>query len=210
MSKLIVKKKVENGVLYEGDYKTGVTVRVDKVRISHPHVGKPWAKNANEVKKFSAVGILNKETHAEIIDLIKRVQDKMISENDIRVKPINRAMKDGDGDSNDKPEYEGAWYLSAREENQPTAKSAMGGKLVNLTPEQAEREIYGGCYGSILVRFWPQDNDWGQRINAGLVGVVKTGDGESFGNSRIDDSDAYGDLGDDEGGFDDLDDDDDL
>lgn len=209
---LVVKKKVKNGVLYEGDFEKQMTVRVDNVRISFPHVGKPWAKNPEkEQEAYSCGGILDKEDHAEAIELINKVINKMAAANDMRLPPSKLALKDGDSPENTKEEYRGAWYFNAREtKNLPTAKKKTPKGMVNLTPEQAEREIYGGCYGSILFRLWPQDNEWGKRINAGLLGVVFLRDGESFGESRIDDSDAYDDLDDSDGGFGDIDDEDDL
>lgn len=210
MPALIVDKKVKNGILYKGEPGKQVTMRVDNVRFSYPHIGKPWAKNPEkETAAYSVVGMLPKDTHADVIKLIRQQIKEICEANDVRLKPSLLALKDGDSENNDKAEYEGHWYLSTREtKNPPTAKKAENGKLRNLTNDEAEKVFYGGCYGSILFRLWFQDNDWGKRVNGGLLGVVFTADGESFGEGRIDDSDAYDDLGEDEGGFDDLEDDD--
>lgn len=206
---LVADKKVKNAILYQSDVSKQVTIRVDNVRFSYPHIGKKWAKNpAKEVEAYSVVGMLPKDTHGEAIKLIRQKIQEIMEANDARLKPSLLALKDGDSENNDKAEYEGHWYLSTREtKNPPTAKKTESGKLRNLTSDEAEKVFYGGCYGSILFRLWFQDNDWGKRVNGGLLGVVFLSDGESFGEGRIDDSDAYDDLGDDEGGFDDFDDD---
>ena len=43
--------------------------------------------------------------------------------------------------------------------------------------------IYSGCYGNLLVEFWGQDNQFGKRINASLLGVQFVKDGDAFSGS---------------------------
>lgn len=212
MTQLVVDKKVKNCIRYVSDASKHITMRVDNVRASYPHVGKPWAQSANESPAYSIVGLLNKETHSEAIALIDKAIDELIEKQNalkggFRVPPSKRALKDGDNPEFSKPETEGHWLLSTREPSRlPTLKAKRNGKVVNITPEEAEQMFYGGCYCTILFRLWPQDNEYGKRINGGLNGVVFLRDGEAFGEGRIDDSDAYDDLDEEDGGFDDTDD----
>jgi hypothetical protein len=45
----------------------------------------------------------------------------------------------------------------------------------------ADGVIYSGCHGNVQVEVWAQDNSYGKRINAQLLGVQFTRDGDSFG-----------------------------
>lgn len=212
MTKLIVDKKVKNCVRYVSDASKAINMRVDNVRASYPHVGEKWAQKADETPAYSIVGLLNKETHKEAHDLINEAIEEMIAKQNslkggFRCPASKRALKDGDNEEFSKPETEGHWILSTREpKNLPTLKARKNGQVVNITPQEAEQMFYGGCYCSILFRIWPQDNDYGKRVNGGLQGVVFLKDGEAFGEDRIDDSDAYEDLDDSDGGFDEDDD----
>lgn len=211
MAQLVVDKKVKNGVRYVSDPAKSITMRIDNVRASYPHVGEKWAQAADDTPAYSIVGLLDKEKHAEAIQLINEAIDEMVTKQNqlksgFRAPPSKRALKDGDNPEFSKPETENQWILSTREpKNLPTLKARRNGKVQNITPEEAEQMFYGGCYCTILFRLWPQDNDFGKRVNGGLNGVVWLADGEAFGEGRIDDSDAYDDLEDDDGGFDDDD-----
>lgn len=214
MTQLVVDKKVKNAVRYVSDPAKAIIMRVDNVRASYPHCGAKWAQAADDVPAYSISGLLNKDTHGEAIKLINDAIDEMINKQNslksgFRVPPSKRALKDGDNPEFSKPETENHWILSTREpKNLPSLKARKNGKVQNITPDEAEQMIYGGCYVSILFRLWPQDNEYGKRINGGFNGVVFLNDGEPFGEGRIDDSDAYDDLDDEDGGFEDEDDDD--
>lgn len=119
------------------------------------------------------------------------------------------------------PEYEGNWIVSARSDDQPQMRGAgkdpETGKPQRLTTAQALRVFQGGCYVTILIRPWPQDNEYGIRANAELLAVQFKAKGDPFGTSRrldeddIDDSlDAADDDDDDSGGWGDTASDDDL
>lgn len=204
-------KKVKNLTRYVSDPTKNILFRVDNVRCSYPHVDAPWAQKPTDTPAYSVQGLLDKDTHGEAITEINAAIDEMISEQqktkrNFAVKGSKRALKDGDDPEYAKAETAGCWILSTREPtNPPTLKARIDGRVQNITPEQAKKMIYGGCYVSILFRLWPQDNEYGKGINGGLNGIVFLRDGEAFGEGRVDDSDAYDDLGDDDGGFDDDD-----
>jgi hypothetical protein len=62
-----------------------------------------------------------------------------------------------------------------------------------------DRRPYGGCYVNAIVRFWVQDNNFGQRVNAELMGVQFFKDGDPFGAAPISE-DEFENLGEEEGG----------
>lgn len=74
--------------------------------------------------------------------------------------------------------FEGNWYISTRapEDKRPTVVDRNRSPLT-----AADGKIYGGCYVNAIIVLWPQDNQYGQRVNAQLTGIQFNRDGDSFG-----------------------------
>lgn len=53
---------------------------------------------------------------------------------------------------------------------------------------------YGGCYVNATVELWAQDNKYGKRVNAQLLGVQFFADGDSFGGGAVGSADDFEDL----------------
>lgn len=204
MAKREIVTKVTHGVLYNDGL-----IRIDMARASYPHLDRSWAKEEDQEKKFSIVGMLSKETHKAAKDLCVRRINELMKEG--RIEKLGSDKKFiRDGDNSDKVEYEGHWTVSASESRRP---SVRGKNNEILTPDDILDTIYAGCYVSILLRPWLQDNKFGKRVNAGLVAVRFMRDGEPIGEARISDDDLddmYSDLDDDFDDDADGDDDDDL
>lgn len=63
------------------------------------------------------------------------------------------------------------------------------------TPLTAEDgKPYSGCYVNATVDLWAQDNKWGKRINATLLGVQFLRDGDSFSGGAKPSMDDFGDV----------------
>jgi hypothetical protein len=54
--------------------------------------------------------------------------------------------------------------------------------------------VYAGCYVNVILDVWAQDNEWGKRINAKLLGVQFFKDGDSFGSGATVSEDDFDDL----------------
>lgn len=105
-------------------------------------------------------------------------------------------VEDDDGNV---PEYlQNAFQVAASETKRPVVRDA---DKTPLTEEDAK--IYDGCYVTAIISLWAQDNKWGKRINANLLGVQFKAFGTPLGDKSesVDDDDFDGD---------DFDDDDDL
>lgn len=211
MANLEVKKRVSNAILY-----TNGLIRIDNVRVSFPHLDKPYSGGQTDdgkpsKPKFGIVGMLPKATHVAAKDLIVEAMNELLKVNDNpKVAADKKFIRNGD--EQDRTEYEGHWTVSAREERQPSVRNQRGELVID--PTRIADMIYGGCYCNILIRPWYQDGQkvgsgFGKRVNAGLVGVQFVRDGESFGEGRIDDTDAWDDVSG-AGGSDGMDDDDGL
>lgn len=194
MPQLVIRKKVKNAVLYDNGL-----VRIDNVRLSYPHLGKKHAQKAGDTPAYSVTGLASKKTHREAIDLLKEVRDEILVANKLKKIASDKFfVRDGD-DKSDKEGYEGHWTIASREPSKrPALRDGEGNRIED--PEDAEEIFYAGCYGSILVRPWFQDNEHGKRVNAGLVSVRFMKDGEPLGNSRISDDEIDEVWSDDEGG----------
>jgi hypothetical protein len=191
MAALEVKKRVTNAILY-----TNGMIRIDNVRVSFPHLDKPYAGEDGGTPKFGIVGMLGKESHKAAKDLIVAAMNELLATNDnAKVASDKKFIRNGD--DQDREEYEGHYTVSARESRRVAVRDQRG-QLI-LDESKIADMVYGGCYCNLLIRPWYQDGQkvgkgYGKRVNAGLVGVQFVRDGEPFGEARIDDTDAWDDV----------------
>lgn len=192
MASLEIKKRGKNFIVY-----TNGMIKIENVRFSFPHLDKPYAgKNADEKSKpkYGIVSMLSKVTHKEA----KAAIDERISEILKEAKLTKMPSKDKfcrDGEDEKEAVYSGHWIVSAREERKPAVRNRKAELITE--PREIADLIEGGYWGSVLIRPWFQNNDYGQKINAGLVGVQHLRDDETFGEGRIDDTDAWASEGED-------------
>lgn len=196
--KLKVVEKVENAVLYEG----GV-IKILDVRASYPHLAEAYKGEDSDKASFSITGLMPHGSHKQAALLVKKAIDDLVKANKATVAKDKRCLRNGD--DGDKEEAFKHYTISARETKRPKVRGCDNEELAK---DEIEEIIYGGCYVDILIRLWYQDNKYGKRVNANLLAVRFRRDGEVFGESRIDDSEAWDDdaYGDD----DDVSDDDEI
>jgi len=117
-----------------------------------------------------------------------------------RVCFIHDAKRNPSGDPYDG--FEGNFSMSARARQE--ARPMTIGRAREVLVE-ADGVLYGGCYVNAQVELWAQDNQYGKRVNAQLLGVQFVRDGDAFtGGSRVRAED-FEDLSDEaEDGVDDL------
>lgn len=186
MARTIV-KKVANAILYDDG-----CVRIDNVICSYPHLDKPWKKNEKDRAKYSVTGLAPKETHGEAKALLVEVINQLLTSNKMgKIGAEHKFVRNGDGDEGPlKPETEGMWLIKASENpDRPPKVRDERAKL--LSPEDVLKKFYAGCKINILIRPWAQNNDFGKKINANLIGVQFAGDGNRIGEAPIDDDDAW-------------------
>ena len=108
-----------------------------------------------------------------------------------------------DGDQEDWDGYEGRFYVSANNQNQPVLvdrKKDGKGKWIELTVQNGgPSKLYAGAVVNAIVRVWAQDNQHGKRLNASLESVQFVRDGEKFsGAAPVDPNEKFEDFDDDE------------
>jgi len=209
-------KQVKNAILYDNG-----TIRIDGVRLSYVHYDKPWKKEGDDgTPKYGSVALLGKDTHKEAKALLKEHYTDLLKDKGtkngkacpLKLPPDKMFLRDGD--TSGKDEYEGFWTLNASETKPPSIRNAKGRKL---TPPEIVALFFSGCWGSVLIRPWYQNNKHGKRVNAGLVASkfeeANGRDDTPFGEGRISEDDIdstydYDDSDDDgDGGFEDDEDD---
>lgn len=84
------------------------------------------------------------------------------------------AIHDGDAKSQ-YAGFEGNLYISARSKTRPLVIDADKSPLV-----AADGKPYAGCYVNASIELWVQDNGYGKRVNASLLGVQFVRDGDAF------------------------------
>jgi len=93
------------------------------------------------------------------------------------------------------PGYAGNVYISARSTRQPQIFDASGKQVDPTNTMQLRAEaskIYGGCYASVVIKPWLQQNTQGIGVRCDFIAVQFKGDGEAFGAGAVDVSSMFG------------------
>jgi hypothetical protein len=179
-------KKVENATLFDDG-----TIVVRNVICSHPHVFKKWAQKPTDTPAYSCGAYLPKATHQAARDLIAGEIEKIIKANPkLGELPSDaRCLKNGDRKDDEgrfvrKPEERGNWTLATRDAARRPV--VVGPDKSNWSMnEEMHKRIYGGCIINLRFRLWAQNNDYGKKVNGGIVGVQFVKDGTPFGEGHI-------------------------
>ena len=83
-------------------------------------------------------------------------------------------VQDGDVKA-DYDGYPGNLFVNARSKTRPLVIDEQRNPLT-----ESDGRPYAGCYVNASIELWPQDNQYGKRINASLRGVQFFADGEAF------------------------------
>jgi hypothetical protein len=108
-------------------------------------------------------------------------------ETDGRVALMKKPRTDKNGDIYGG--FEDSWSVAASTKTRPLVLNTDKTPLV-----AADGKPYSGCYVYATVNLWAQDNKWGRRINATLMGVQFYRDGDAFVGGRAANPDDFEDL----------------
>ena len=154
-------------------------ITLKNVRLSFPHLFQKATFSGNETK-YEATFLINKETQADQVKVLKQaIADKL--KNDLKGAKIAAdkiCLRDGEEVSCDG--YAGNFSIKASNSKRPVVIDRDKSPL----PEDDNR-IYAGCYVNAIIELWAQDNQYGKRINANLLGVQFAKDGKPFGDGAV-------------------------
>jgi Protein of unknown function (DUF2815) len=157
-------------------------LKLEDVRLSFPDIWKAKSVKKDGEAKFGAQFLLDKKDHKDLIQTVKKAlwnaakghfgdKAKGLIEKDklhLCLHEGNEKEYDGYDESN--------MYISSSSSKRPLVVDR------DKTPlAEEDRRPYAGCYVNAVVRIWVQDNEFGKRVNAELMGVQFVRDGEAFG-----------------------------
>ena len=161
-------------------------VTLKNVRLSFPAIFKGRAFQEGDDLKFEATALMEKgSSQAKKLEkaIKQMVADKFESKD---IKKVQLCLKDG-ADKEDTDGYgEEVVFIKASSKKRP---SVVARDLSPVTEEDGL--IFGGCYVNMAIRIWIQDNKWGKRANAELLGLQFVKEGESFGESPFKADEAF-------------------
>ena len=151
-------------------------IMVPNVRLAFHALWRPANFNGESTGKYSATFLIDKTSQAEVVAKIQAAIAEAVK-NDLKgakLPPDKLCLRDGDESEYDG--FDGHWSLKASNSTRPLVLNRDRSPVT-----EADGVVYAGCYVNALVNTWSQDNQWGRRINANLLGIQFVRDGEPFG-----------------------------
>jgi hypothetical protein len=166
-------------------------IKIANGRLSFPSLFKKASFNGSDDGKYEATILFPKsdtETYDKIMDAIEQCK----KDNKVKVPSDKTFIKDGD--EVDYDGYEGMWAVKASNKVRPTVVDRQRTPLV-----EEDNIIYAGCYVNVFIEPWAQNNSYGKRVNANLLGVQFVKDGEPFGDgAKVASTDDFDEIDDDD------------
>lgn len=168
-------------------------IMIKGARLSFPSL---FHKSEFEGKegKFEATLLIPKSDTKTYNQIVKAIEAAKKEANK-KVVEKNYFIKDGDEIYEEKEYdgYEGHWAIKAANSKRPTV---IDRDKTPLTED--DERVYAGCYVNAIISPWVQDNQYGKRVNANLLGIQFVKDGEAFGDATVADVDDFDDVEDDD------------
>lgn len=145
--------------------------------LSYPHLFEPWAGKPGkdgkpQTPKFSGRFLIKKATQADVVKLVaEKIREAAalkwpVQPGKKQFLPPSDKLCMIDGDTTNAEEDEGFWVVKASEQIRP---HVVDQKRNIVTAE--DDLFYPGAIVMVAIRPWAQDNEWGKRVNANLIGV---------------------------------------
>lgn len=167
-------------------------VNLNNVRLTFPQLFDAKQVNGQGDPKFSAAFLIPRD-HPQlgaVKEAIKAAADAKWGAKALEVLKALQAsdklaLHDGDAKS-DYDGYAGNLFVNASNKIRPLV---IGQQREPLTA--ADGKPYSGCYVNAIVEFWSQDNQFGKRVNASLLGVQFVKDGERLAGGGVASQDDF-------------------
>lgn len=169
-------------------------IRLSNTRISFPVLWTPESVGDDDKPAFSASFLLD-PTDPQVAAIEKAIEEaaaeKWPKDHAKILAAIRKADKTclHDGSVKDYDGFEGKVFVSARNPVRPLVIDSDKSQLA-----ESDGRPYAGCYVNASLEIWAQDNKWGKRVNATLLGVQFYRDGDSFGGARTGSADDFEDV----------------
>lgn len=172
------------------------TAKLKAVRLAFPALWEPETVNGEGKPAYSGTFLI--EPTDPQVKAINAVIEAVAKDKwGAKAGDVLKALRAGDkvclhnGDL--KAQYDGFagnFFVTARNVLRPLVVDA------DKTPlTEADGKPYSGCYVNVNIEIWAQDNKFGKRVNANLLGVQFVRDGDRFGGGgRVADVDDFDDV----------------
>ena len=160
-------------------------IKLQNVRLSFPSLFRKAQFNGDETK-YEATFMLDKEEHADKIEEIKKAIQAGMKEHFKGAKIPSDKICLKDGDESGRDEYEGKMTIKCANNKRPKVIDRDRSPLT-----EDDGKPYSGCYVNAVIDLWYQNNSYGKRVNANLLGVQFYKDGEPFESGSVADDDDF-------------------
>ena len=170
-------------------------IKLQNVRLSFPSLFRRAVFGGDETK-YEGTFLLDKDAGTDKIAEIDAAIASLLKEKN-KGKPLapdKVCFKDGE--TIDYDGYAGQMSIKASSAKRPMV---IGTDRSPLTEDDGKP--YAGCYVNAVLELWFQDNQFGKRINANLLGVQFVKDGAPFGDGVTASVDDFDELPDDREDF---------
>lgn len=180
---------------------TGNVLKLKDVRLAFTqnlHVPAAFKNEPGKKKKYSCKLLIAKD-HPQIVEVkneilrLAKEEWKEEAEKVLKALKVENKIALMDGDVKDYSGYAGNYYISASNETKPLYVDRNPGTKAapNIITEESGK-LYSGCYVIAHISFWTQNNNWGKRVNANLLGLQLFRDGEAFSGGGVASVDEFG------------------
>jgi hypothetical protein len=166
-------------------------LKLHNVRLSFPSLFRK-AVFSGEETKYEGTFLINKEDQADKIAEIEAAVKTLIKDNLKGAKLPSDKICLRDGNDVDYAGYAGHMSIKASSAKRPLV---LDRDRTPLTED--DNRLYAGCYVNAVIELWAQNNQYGKRINANLLGVQFFKDGEPFSDGVTASTDDFDDFPDD-------------
>lgn len=174
-------------------------ITIPNARLSFPSL---FQKSVFEGKEGKYEGtLLFPKTDTKTYKKVMAAIEECKKDAKLKVSASKLCIQDGDDIYEEKEYdgYQGMWAVKAGNSKRPTVINRDKSPII-----EDDDIIYAGCYVNAIISPWAQDNTWGKRINANLLGVQFVKDGEEFGDAVTANADDFDEIDEDEDEDEDL------
>jgi len=171
-------------------------IKLTNVRLAFPALFEAKTVNGEGEPAFSAVFLLEPDDpQVKSLDnaIAAAAKEKWGAKAEVILKQMRAADKTCLHDGDTKADYagfSGMRFVSARGKQRPLVLNSDKSPLT-----AADGKPYAGCFVNASIELWPQDNNYGKRVNAQLRGVQFLRDGDAFGGGGVASADEFDDVG---------------
>lgn len=170
-------------------------IKLTNVRLAFPQLWEAKTVNGEGKPAFSASFLLAPD-HPDVARLNAAIDTVAREKWGAKADAVLKAMRGADKvclhDGDMKENYDGFGgnlYVSSRSATRPLVIDADRSPLT-----EKEGKPYAGCYVNASIELWPQDNNYGKRVNASLRGVQFLRDGDAFAGGAPASEDEFDDV----------------